>query len=146
MRLSLRTALPLAGLALIAATGVASAKIIKLHAALAPEMHVMAKGTGEMTGTYNTVTHILTYKVTDSGMSGPVIAAHIHGPAKPGGDYMLSAPILVPLHISKTGVIAGHAKLTLKKAKIIEMGDSYVNLHTKANPKGELAGQVSEVK
>ena len=146
MRLSVRTVLPLAGLALVAATGVASAKIIKLHAVLAPEMHVTSKSSGKMNGTYNTRTHKLIYHVTHSGMSGKVLAAHIHGPAKPGGTYLLSAPILVPLHVSDDGVVSGHTKLNATQAKTIEMGDSYVNLHTKAYPKGELAGQVSVVK
>src|SRR5688572_21746799 len=39
-------------------------------------------GTGSVEATFDTVTKILSWTITYSGLSGPVIGAHLHGPAE----------------------------------------------------------------
>lgn len=101
-----------------------------------------SKGTGTMTGAYDTMTRKLTWQVTYSGLSGPVTAAHFHGPAPAGKN----AAVLVPLpHFEKTP-IKGSAVLTKAEAKNFLDGDVYVTLHTKAHPAGAIRGQVEKMK
>ena len=103
------------------------------------------------TTTGNTTT--IVYTVTVSGnMSGPVTAAHIHGPA---GATGIADPI-VTLTISNTtgttGVlvsgsftVTGHASIDmLELLALMDDGNTYINLHTTANPTGEIRGQISD--
>jgi len=142
MRLSVRTRLPMLGLALIAGTGIASAHLIKLHATLAPAAGVKSHGTGKMTGSYSTATHILSWYITYSHLTSKVTQAHFHGPAKPGAN----APVLVPISGPHASPIVGKVKITEAEAKIIVEGMSYVNIHTKDYPPGEIRGQVLTAK
>src|SRR5690349_23369286 len=43
-------------------------------------------GTGDGTVVLNTATNEITWNVTFSGLSGPAVAAHIHGPGAPGAN------------------------------------------------------------
>ena len=52
-----------------------------------------SKGVGTVKATYNSATKMLVWTVDYSGLSGPALAAHFHGPAGPG----VAAPIEVPL-------------------------------------------------
>ncbi len=96
-----------------------------------------SKGTGDVTATFDPATKRLTWNGTYSGLTGPVTAAHFHGPAKAGEN----AGVLVPAD-AKASPFSGEA--TLDDAKVADLlaGRVYFNLHTAANPKGELRGQV----
>lgn len=96
-----------------------------------------SKGTGDITATYDPTSKHLTWKGTYSGLTGPVTAAHFHGPAKVGEN----AGVLVPVD-AKTSPFSGEATLDDAKAADLLAGRVYFNLHTAANPKGELRGQV----
>lgn len=96
-----------------------------------------SKGTGDVTATYDPATKKLTWNGTYSGLTGPVTAAHFHGPAKAGEN----AGVLVPVD-AKASPFSGEATLDDAKAADLEAGKMYFNLHTAANPKGELRGQV----
>jgi hypothetical protein len=50
-------------------------------------------GTGTLTGTLNTETNEFKYHVEFSGLSGPVVAAHFHGPAEAGTNAKPQIPI-----------------------------------------------------
>ena len=50
-----------------------------------------SKGTGTLSATYDTATKTLTWTVDYSGLTGPAIAAHFHGPA-PAGNGPWSRP------------------------------------------------------
>ena len=50
-------------------------------------------GTGTVTATYHTVAKTLSWTVDYSGLTGPPIMAHFHGPALVGSP----APIMAPL-------------------------------------------------
>ncbi len=96
-----------------------------------------SNGTGDITATYDPASKHLTWKGTYSALTGPVTAAHFHGPAKAGEN----AGVLVPVD-AKTSPFSGEATLDDAKAADLLAGRVYFNLHTAANPKGELRGQV----
>ena len=94
-------------------------------------------GGGSMTGTLNDETKVLTWRVTYSGLSGPATAGHIHGPAMAGAN----AGVVVPF-ATTASPIEGSATLTAAQIADLRAGLWYVNLHTAANPGGEVRGQV----
>ncbi|MCJ2124891.1 CHRD domain-containing protein [Methylobacterium sp. J-077] len=96
-----------------------------------------SKGTGAVTATYDPATKRLSWNGTYSGLTGPVTAAHFHGPAQPG----VNAGVLVPV-TATSSPFSGEATLDDAKAADLEAGKLYFNLHTAANPKGEIRGQV----
>ena len=98
-----------------------------------------SKGTGSLTATYDTTTKKLTWTVTYANLSGPPFAAHFHGPAGPGKE----APVEVPVTVGPSP-LQGSATLTPAQEKDLLDGNVYFNIHTQANPKGEIRGQVSK--
>lgn len=94
-------------------------------------------GTGMAEVSYNRDTGVLSYKVSYSGLSGPVTGAHIHGPAGPGAN----AGIVVPFNAGPSP-ITGEAKINPAQAGDLLAGLWYVNLHTAAHPPGEIRGQL----
>jgi hypothetical protein len=96
-------------------------------------------GTGTLTATLDTKTNEFTYHVEFSGLTGPVVAAHFHGPASAGENAKPQLPIKgSPI----TSPVDGKATLTPEQAKELSAGKWYFNLHTAANPGGEIRGQV----
>ncbi len=99
----------------------------------------MTKGTGKGTVKFDDVTKELSWNIKYMGLTGDATAAHFHGPAKPG----VAAGVVVP--IPKGGVmspIIGSATLSDDQAKMLTDGMLYFNVHTAANPAGEIRGQV----
>ena len=90
-----------------------------------------------MTATYDPISKKLTWNGTYSGLTGPATAAHFHGPAKAGEN----AGVLVPV-TATSSPFTGEATLDAAKAADLEAGKMYFNIHTAANPKGEIRGQV----
>jgi hypothetical protein len=122
----------------------ARAEMQKFHATLDAATEVPPKssaGKGETVATLDTATKTLTYVTTYSGLTGPATMEHFHGPAAPGTN----APIVVPFKDPASGV---QQSTTLTDAQIadLEAGKWYVNVHTKANPGGEIRGQVLPIK
>jgi len=107
-------------------------------ATLAPGAGIVSSGKGAGTFKYDPGTHVLTYNVTYEGLSGPAVAAHIHGPAGPGEN----APPVVPF-ASAVSPITGTATLTDAQAADLAAGKWYVNVHTAANKGGEIRGQIT---
>jgi hypothetical protein len=66
--------------------------------------------------------------------------AHFHGPADPGKD----APPVVTVPDPRLP-IGGSVRLTDKEMADLEAGKWYFNVHTAANPGGEVRGQLKEV-
>jgi len=97
---------------------------------------------GMATGTLDTETGKMTYSITYEGLSGDPAAAHFHGPAAKGAD---AKPVLT---LGADGMLAspmeGEAMVTPDQVKDIEAGMWYINIHTAANPKGEIRGQVEK--
>jgi hypothetical protein len=95
-------------------------------------------GTGTLDASFNQETNVLNYTVTYSGMTGPVKAGHFHGPAAFG----MNAAVAVPFVDGMDSPIKGTAILNATQAADLLAGKWYVNLHTAANPGGEIRGQV----
>lgn len=97
-----------------------------------------SKGMGMVDASFDTATKVLTWTVTYSGLTGPAMGAHFHGPA-PAGK---AAGVLVPLKSELASPIKGSATLTDDQAKALNEGMIYFNLHTAANKDGEIRGQL----
>ncbi len=97
-------------------------------------------GTGEADIDYDAATKKLTWKLTYSGLTGPATAAHFHGPAEAGKN----AGVAVAIPNATTSPNEGSATLTDAQAADLEAGKYYVNIHTAANPGGEIRGQVTK--
>jgi hypothetical protein len=96
------------------------------------------KGTADID--YDAATKKLTWKLTYSGLSGPATAAHFHGPAAVGAN----AGVKVPITNATTSPVEGSATLNDEQAADLIAGKYYVNVHTAANPGGEIRGQVTK--
>jgi hypothetical protein len=94
------------------------------------------KGTADVD--YDPATKKLSWKVTYSGLTGPATAAHFHGPADAGKN----AGVAIPIPNIGTVPAEGSATLTDAQATDFTAGKYYINIHTAANPGGELRGQV----
>jgi hypothetical protein len=97
-------------------------------------------GSGTLTATFDTASKKLEWTVDYSGLTGPAIAAHFHGPA-PAGK---AAPIEVPLQAPLDSPMKGSATLTEAQAKDLTDGMMYFNIHTAANKPGEIRGQMEK--
>jgi hypothetical protein len=96
------------------------------------------KGTADID--YDPASKKLSWKVTYSGLSGPATAAHFHGPAAAGAN----AGVKVPIPNATSSPVEGSATLTDEQAADLVAGKYYVNIHTAANPGGEIRGQVTK--
>lgn len=96
-------------------------------------------GTGKVDATFDKQSNVLTSTITHSGLSGPATAGHFHGPAALG----VNAPPSLPLSGSLDSPIKGTATLTAAHASDLTAGNWYMNLHTTANPDGEIRAQVT---
>ena len=125
----------------VAFAGTASAE--KMKATLDGKSEVPANasaGTGAADIDYDAATKKLTWKLTYSGLSGPATAAHFHGPAEPGKN----AGVAVAIPNAGTSPAEGSATLTDAQAADLTAGKYYINVHTAANPGGEIRGQVTK--
>lgn len=103
-----------------------------------PPVSTAASGTAAIT--FNQATRQLSWNVTYAGLSGPATMAHFHGPAAPGANAGVALPIG---GAGMTSPASGQA--TLNDAQVADLlaGRWYVNIHTAANPGGEIRGQVA---
>ncbi|MGI4834767.1 MAG: CHRD domain-containing protein [Janthinobacterium lividum] len=114
-----------------------------------PTVKVASSATGQLSGTYDTSTKLLTYTINFSGLTGPATMAHIHyGDAKHAGD------VAIPLTVASatSGTITGKIPLVMTTASgstpaasqpdSLMKGHMYVNIHTDNNPAGEIRANV----
>ena len=94
------------------------------------------KGTADLE--YDATSKKLSWKLTYSGLSGPATAAHFHGPAAAGAN----AGVAIAIPNAGTSPVEGSATLTDAQAADLAGGKYYINIHTAANPGGEIRGQV----
>jgi hypothetical protein len=126
------------------AAGAAQAATQKFEASLSGSKEVPANttsGTGDVQASLDTATKVLSYKITFSGLTGPATMAHFHGPAAPGAN----APPVVPI-AKPSSPTSGTATLTDAQMADLQAGKWYFNVHTAANPGGEIRGQVTPAK
>jgi hypothetical protein len=107
---------------------------------------VVTNATGSASVTFNPATSTYSYTLNVSNITG-VTAAHIHGPATVDQAAGILVPLTSPTTASVTGTftasaitaagISGDSLLALLRS-----GHTYVNVHTAANPAGEVRGQL----
>ncbi len=138
----LRTAL-VAGAAAVALAGcgmMPGANTASFSGAMSGSAEVppnMARATGMADAWLDKKSNVLKWKITYAGLSGPATGAHFHGPAAAGAN----AGIVVPF-ASAASPIEGQATLTAAQAADLSAGRWYANVHTAANPGGEIRGQM----
>jgi hypothetical protein len=118
----------------------ARAETVTLNADLKSSNEVppnASTASGHAEAKLDTETRHLSFTVTFSGLSGPVLGAHFHGPTEAGKN----AGIVLPFKTVQSP-IEGTATLTENQAADLLAGKWYANLHTAANPGGELRGQM----
>jgi CHRD domain len=103
---------------------------------------VTGTGAGTLTGSYDTVSKQLIYSISWTGLSGDATVAHFHGPALAGE----TASPLQDITLVTNG-IAGLATDTIIASDALHTallaGKVYYNVHTVANPDGEIRAQVA---
>ena len=116
-----------------------TANLSASHEVAAPAVPADYKGTGSSTVTWDgkNVTLMGSY----SGLTGAATMAHIHV-----GEVGVAGPVVCPLKVTEsatagTGTLATDAACALNEDKL-KAGMYYVNIHTAANPAGELRGQL----
>lgn len=135
-----RLALALALAAALSAPAAAQSAAQQFRATLSGAGEVPSKqvaGTGVATATLDPDSRVLTYMVEYTGLTGPATAAHLHGPAEPTAN----AGVVVPFP-NPASPIRGTATLTEEQVAQLNAGTWYANVHTAANPGGEIRGQL----
>jgi hypothetical protein len=106
---------------------------------------VATTATGNINVSYNKTTKQLSYTATWSGLSGPATAMHFHGPALAG----VSAGVLIGVTgfpAAASGTVSSTVTVpntgTALEADLLA-GKWYFNVHTAANPSGEIRGQIT---
>jgi hypothetical protein len=122
--------------------GAAQAATVNFSAALKGADEVPSNttlGAGKVTASLDTVTRTFPYEATSSGLTGPAVAAHFHGPALPGAN----GPPVVPV-VNLANPMKGSATLTDPQIADLTAGNWYFNIHTAAHPGGEIRGQLAK--
>jgi hypothetical protein len=122
----------------------ASAEMLKYKADLngpSENPPTTSKGVGAIEADYDTATKTLSWSGSYSGLTGPAVAAHFHGPAAMGAN----AGVMVPVD-AKASPFKGSAALTDEQAKAFANGMIYFNVHTAENKGGEIRGQLAPAK
>ena len=96
-------------------------------------------GTGVGAMTFDTVTNVLSWNVSHSGLSSAVTAAHFHGPALPNQNAGIQ------VGIGTLNPAISSAILTPTQAADLLTGLWYINVHSTAFPGGEIRGQVNVI-
>lgn len=96
---------------------------------------VTTSATGNVSGSYAPGTKVLTYTVTYTGLAPTAGHLHLGAPGSNGA-------VAIPFASVATSPITGTATLTQDQADALLAGNMYANLHTTANPGGEIRANV----
>ncbi len=105
-------------------------------------------GSGMATLTLSDDESSIDYEVTYEGLTGPLVAAHIHyGVTGEAGPVILplahgDSPFSGTLTEADFTPADGGPQTFGEALAAMRDGDTYVNLHTEANPPGEIRGQL----
>lgn len=128
----------------------AAAEEIKMMADLSganqvPPVETEATGMADIT--LDTEAMTVSWRLSTQGLSGEPVAAHFHGPATPeenaGVVIDLAADIQEPAEAEPVpmDIMMGSSAITEEQMTQLQEGLWYVNVHTEANPDGEIRGQ-----
>ena len=93
-------------------------------------------GTGSATMTLLTLSNAFSWNISWAGLSGPATFAHFHGPANPNQNAG------VQVGIDTASPAMGATILSPAQVADLLAGLWYINIHTEAEPGGEIRGQV----
>lgn len=123
---------------------IAAVGLLAASAASAQMVHYTAKLAGAGSGSGDVFAMLegktLSYTVNYKGLSGPAVAAHFHDATAPGGN----GPPIVPASNVGASPIKGTATLTDAQIADLNAGKVYFNIHTAANPGGEIRGTLAK--
>ena len=103
----------------------------------------LRRATGSFTATVTKQsrrTGAITWHLRFSGLTGRAAAAHIHLGQR-GRPGPVAAPLCRPCRNGQRGTV----DVTAATLRALEAGRAYVNVHTAANPAGEIRGQIQRV-
>jgi hypothetical protein len=100
---------------------------------------VQSPASGSVVATFDPTTRVLEWTITYSGLSDPPFAMHFHGPA----DATRNAGVALPIMGDLKSPVKGSASLTESQVADLIAGLWYLNIHTQAEPSGELRAQVT---
>ncbi len=127
--------------ALLASGSFALAETISFRAELKganEQPPVSGNATGTLSATYDTASKKLTWAVNYSGLTANATGAHFHGPGPADKTPDVTGYLISPLQ--------GSGNLNDAQASDLTAGRWYFEIATAANPKGEIRGQVQQVK
>lgn len=127
-------------LALAGCGSMSTSSSVKLSGKLSGAAEVPAvatQGAGTVEATFDKSTNRLRYRIVYSGLSGPAIAGHFHGPAAAGQNAGVALGFK-----SAASPIEEDAVLTAAQAADLLAGRWYANIHTRNHPGGEIRAQV----
>ena len=102
-----------------------------------PPVNSQAKGTASVNA--DTATNQVSWRAEYAGLSGPATGAHIHCGAAAGAN----AGVAVNFGTTLASPISGSGSMTPAQMADLQAGKCYVNIHTAANPGGEIRGQLA---
>jgi CHRD domain len=138
-------ALLVLSLALVAIAAGADHEKYTVSAKLTPGADVpKPKGASGATGSFSgnyvenaSGSATLKWKLSYSGLTGSALQAHIHL-----GKVGVAGNVIVPLCGPCKNGMTGTAKISKSIVESLEAHKTYVNVHTKKNPAGEIRGQI----
>ena len=103
-----------------------------------------SSGSGTADVTYNKDTKMLTYTLNWSGLTGKATMAHIHGTAPRGTNAGVKHDLSNVLAKETSGSFTDSVKIDASDIKEDSLlsGFYYFNIHTPANPGGEIRAQI----
>lgn len=105
---------------------------------------VATSATGSARVYLNAEKTVATVQVTTSGLSGPITGAHIHdGMAGANGDVVKALDIQGNVLTATWRTNDNVTPLTADLINDLMNGGLYINVHTAANPNGEIRGQIN---
>lgn len=99
-----------------------------------------ARGTFTATITRSGTSGVVAWRLTFAKLTGRAVAAHIHS-----GVRGKAGPVIVPLCAPCRSGARGRATVDAAVLSALEAGRTYVNVHTRKNPLGEIRGQLAAV-
>jgi len=137
--LNIHTATHPAGAIRGQAEGIANGTVLMFGAYEVPQ--VVTNGLGITVMFINPTARTAAYAAFWQGLSGPATMAHFHR-----GAVGQNGPVLEPMTVVAGIAAAGTwSDLTNEELNDLASGNIYMNVHTEANPAGEIRGQVQAI-